>query len=306
MAPKGENMLYFIDLTAQGRECSGWILYTQPESIRNRAYIDRYRVACEKYGLSIQLGIYEPPREWDAACRQRLAGLAAFGKARFAINRTRDFHLAQELEKLGVQVYNPSQIAELGNDKAKACQFMQAKGVPVMPAAYHIQAPPPWYPAVVKSRTGHGGTQVYYIKDEKGWQDWKQGVCQPNVQYMVQQAASDLGRDVRVYVIGSQIIAAVMRSSTKDFRSNYCLGGNVELYDLDAQGRRLVGQALSGLTVGMAGIDFIFHHGQMVFNELEDMAGARSLYLLSDCDIVDEYINFIRKDMQGTVQERPL
>ena len=54
------------------------------------------------------------------------------------------------------------------------------------------------------------------------------------------------------------------------------------------------------LSIGMAGIDFIFHQGQMVFNELEDMVGARGLYSLTDHDIVDDYVGFVCKVLANT------
>ena len=47
----------------------------------------------------------------------------------------------------------------------------------------------------------------------------------------------------------------------------------------------------------MAGIDFIFHQGQMIFNEIEDVAGARSLYSLTDYDIVDDYVSYIQEEL---------
>ena len=47
----------------------------------------------------------------------------------------------------------------------------------------------------------------------------------------------------------------------------------------------------------MAGIDFVFHKGRMIFNEIEDVAGARSLYSLTDYDIVDDYISYIQEEL---------
>ncbi len=115
-------------------------------------------------------------------------------------------------------------------------------------------------------------------------------------QYVIQKAASDLGRDVRVYVVGNRITAAVLRTSGTDFRSNYCLGGSVELYHLTEAERRLTERVMAQFSIGMAGIDFIFHNGSMVFNEIEDMAGARGLYSLTDYDIVDDYIGYIKEE----------
>lgn len=310
-------MLQFFDLTLENRGQQGWILYTQKERVRNRHYIDLYRNACERYGLSLKLGIYDPVRVWDEAARLRLAAVAGSGRRPdFVINRTRDYMLAAELERRGITVYNHSSIAELGNDKAKACRFMEQSGIAVMPTVYGVQNPP-WYPAVIKSADGHGGTEVYWISDRQQMEHWKRTVRQPRKEYLIQQAASDLGRDVRVYLIGDEIAASVLRSCDHDFRSNFCLGGSVSLYELSEKERGMVNQIVSKIVsrltaklvtkpegacgakrqslIGMAGIDFIFHHGQMVFNEIEDMAGARSLYSLSDYDIVDAYVEWIWK-----------
>ena len=174
-----------------------------------------------------------------------------------------------------------------------------------MPTSYDLQMPPPWYPAVVKSCTGHGGTEVFLIRDEHAWNEWNMRQMRTEQwntglkkQYVIQQAASDTGRDVRVYVVGNRITAAVLRTSKTDFRSNYCLGGSVELYHLTQAERRLAERVMAGFSIGMAGIDFIFHHGEMVFNEIEDMAGARGLYSLTDYDIVDDYIDYIREELK--------
>ena len=43
------------------------------------------------------------------------------------------------------------------------------------------------------------------------------------------------------------------------------------------------------------GVDFVFNHGKAVFNELEDTVGARMVYDLTDIDIIEMYIEYIRK-----------
>ena len=44
---------------------------------------------------------------------------------------------------------------------------------------------------------------------------------------------------------------------------------------------------------GLVGIDFIYDEGRPVFNEIEDVVGARMLYSLTDIDIADRYLEFI-------------
>lgn len=275
----------------------GWILYTRQESIRNRHYIDLYRKAGEKYGMEIVLGIYQPD-----SCRKQtgiswLKHWISQVMPAFVINRTRDYLLAEAFEALGVPVYNHSFVAELGNDKAKAYRFMQKRGIPMMPTFYGLQTPNQ-FPVIVKTSGGHGGTEVFYIPDRYKWQEWKQEQYKQGQEYVVQQPASDLGRDLRVYIVGNQITAAVLRTSGSDFRSNYCLGGKEEMYELSDVQRKLVESVATPFDIGMAGIDFVFHHGHLMFNEIEDMAGARGLYELSDYDIAQDYLGYIDKELR--------
>ena len=46
----------------------------------------------------------------------------------------------------------------------------------------------------------------------------------------------------KVYVIGGKIITAMLRISDKDFRSNFCLGGRAEVYNLSDEEREKVGK----------------------------------------------------------------
>lgn len=304
---------WMIDLekTAGRRRYHGWILYAADDGGVNPHYIDLYRKACGQYGMSIAFGTCRMSGKVLIGKRTILESLQS-DRPDYVINRTRDYHLAEALEGWGIPVFNSSRVTELGNDKAKAYRYMQQRQAPVMNTVYNADEEPPWYPAVIKSCAGHGGTEVYFIRDREEYKRWRentglnvtdygknkeQHLAQP--QYVMQQAASDLGKDVRVYIVGNRITASVLRTSRTDFRSNYCLGGHVELYDLSLAEQELVLQAVSGLSIGMAGIDFIFHQGQMVFNEIEDAAGARGLYTLTDYDIVNDFVSHIYTDISG-------
>jgi hypothetical protein len=40
-------------------------------------------------------------------------------------------------------------------------------------------------------------------------------------------------------------------------------------------------------------VDFLFHQGRLLFNEIEDAVGTRMLYALGERDIVRDYLAFI-------------
>lgn len=203
------------------------------------------------------------------------------GEADFVVNRSNDYRIAEFYEKRGIRVFNPAEFSRLANDKQLCYDFMEQNGIEIMPTRY---CKPPF---VKKPRDSHGGNGVVMCYDEGDYDE--NMVCQ--------KPANNLGRDVRIWVIGGSIQGAVLRSSDADFRSNYCLGGNAEIYPLSPSEQEKVKNIISLVNGDYYGVDFVFNNGKMVFNELEDTVGARMLYDLTDMDIIDKYICYIKKIM---------
>ena len=113
---------------------------------------------------------------------------------------------------------------------------------------------------------------------------------------VAQEKVGNKNSDLRVYVIGKTILASVLRESNEGFRANFSLGGRVSLYELSDKERHLVQRIIDLFDFDMVGIDFILDdNGNLVFNEIEDVVGARMLYQCSDIDIVKEYLQYLSK-----------
>ena len=157
---------------------------------------------------------------------------------------------------------------------------------------------------VLKSVGGHGGSEVFLVSMEEWDEEEKtQEKLQPllNRKLLCQEWIDSDSRDIRIYVIGGQPYAAVLRQGFGDFRSNYSLGGSVREYSLDNMTKELVRQyimALGGSALAFVGVDFLLEKsGCMVFNELEEMVGCRMLYACSDHDIVSDYVGWLAKKL---------
>ena len=114
-----------------------------------------------------------------------------------------------------------------------------------------------------------------------------------NSECVIQSVASDIGKDLRVYVIDKKIIASIIRISNSDFRSNFCLGGSAELYELSDDEIKIVKSIIDMFDFGFVGIDFVFNNGKMIFNEIEDVVGARMIYAKTNINVVSEYLDYI-------------
>ena len=201
------------------------------------------------------------------------------GAADVVINRSNDYRIAEYYESRGVRVFNPASFTRLANDKQATYDFMEQNGVEIMPTRY---GKPPF---VKKPRDGHGGQGVLMCTSAEEYDE--SAVCQ--------KPASDLGRDLRVWVLGGEIKASMLRVSKTDFRSNFCLGGEAAPYALSKAQAALVKKIISLVEGDYYGVDFVFNDGRIVFNELEDAVGARMLYSAGINDIIKEYCDFIKR-----------
>ena len=113
--------------------------------------------------------------------------------------------------------------------------------------------------------------------------------------FVIQPFIDGPGKDVRVYVIGNDVIGAVERTAADGFRSNFSLGGSVTNYELRPEDTACVDKICRLFSFGMVGIDFIIDKdNHFIFNEIEDVVGARMLYSCNpEINLLERYFTFI-------------
>lgn len=283
-----------------------WIIYGRKEAEKNSHYIDLYRAEGKQRNITFRLLLAE---NITLGCDQNGCYLLYEGVRQstpdFAIIRVIYPLLSFHLEEMGIPIYNSSKVASICNDKARTYQFLTARGIRCVPTVFsrheevtgkcielekcgvHLSE------MVVKTVDGHGGSQVFLASDRENIEK-KSG----HSSFVIQPKIHGKGQDIRVYVIGNEIVAAVCRSATKDFRANFSLGGKVRLYELSEEERKLVNQITRLFSFGMVGIDFIVDdEGRFLLNEIEDVVGARMLYQCSNINLVGRYLDYIVTDL---------
>ena len=276
----------------------GWLVYRKSEAERNKHYITFYEEACRKRDVTITLKYYE-----DFSYGAAPEGSALFyqgetvTKPDFVIMRAEVPEFSEHLDFMGYRLFNNARVSAIANDKFKTLQLAARLNIPVpVTRLAHkenalTEAAALGYPLVIKPRDGHGGHDVLWVEDEKKLKEILQDYDHKT--FLLQQPVSDLGRDLRVYIIGGKPVAAMLRSRDDDFRSNYCLGGSAQKFELTDRELTMIKKITSVLEIDYAGIDFMFHEGKSILNEMEDVVGARMLYHLTDIDVVDVYIDHI-------------
>lgn len=222
------------------------------------------------------------------------------------VMRTVSQETSNRLERRGIRVFNNAKVASTANDKHLTYKAVESLGINIMPYVLSdtkgLKKIDYSAGKIIKSRYGHGGEQVYAVYSYQEAVTAFERIGDDDV--IVQDIASDRGRDVRAYFLGGEYVVSMLRTSSTDFRANFSLGGNAEIYypneELYAQMHKII-EYIGG---DLIGIDFIFNDGVAVFNEIEDVVGCRMVYAKSDIDIIDRYAEYIVKVLEDESGEK--
>ena len=300
-----------------------WMVYNLHDYNINSTYYDMHVSKGKKYNMDIQLIIVEYLSfgvknnklyiEYDNNPISLPDGV---------IMRSRYSLLSKQLEMMGIQVFNNSYVCDICNDKAKTYQLLASRGIDIVDSEFLLGDKLEYMvrssinsdnndnlcnmnSKVIKTTNGHGGKEVYMAKDYLSNSLYKEDdFCSKDM--VLQPLIKGDNKDLRVYILDNKIIGSVLRTGKESFKSNYSLGGYVELYTLNRKEEEIVNNIIELFNVETpnypvkgifyGGIDFIIDtDGKLLFNEIEDVVGSRMLYNTSDIDIVEEYLKCILK-----------
>lgn len=262
---------------------SGWILYYNEDLKKNKRFVDIITDTLEREKIKIKVILLDNIDMGELLLKE---------KPDFVINRSRNEQAAKILEAKGIRVFNSAKVTEIANDKEKTYEFFKDE-VLFMPILKEDRKK---YPFIIKSCRGHGGNQVYLIKNKQE-EEYVKSLLK-NQKYICQEYCNEPGKDLRVYVINGQIITAILRQSVSGFKSNYSLGGNAVPYQLSEEERKLVYSIVEKLQIDYGGIDFIFHNHTLMFNEIEDAVGARMVYENTDINILKRFALYVAEEIR--------
>ena len=269
----------------------GILFYDETGAKRNAWFIDRMISVAQTLGSELILAVI---RDTESA----LAHLDPLPD--YVIVRTILPQLNETLEKRNIPTFNNAKTSRIANSKWLTYLYAKALYIPVMDTEV-INTPSDIakiksYPRVVKTIDGHGGSEVFLVKNAEECKELL--ALHPQKHFISQELSSEPGVDMRVYVLGGEILAAVKRTSRSDFRSNFSLGGTAKLTKVDEKVQSYVSRVAKDLGCDLVGIDFIRHNGEWVLNEIEDSVGTRMLYSLTDLDAAEIYTRYVIAKVQ--------
>lgn len=227
----------------------------------------------------------------------------------FVVFLDKDILLATFLKNAGIPVFNDPAVIETCDNKAK--QYIQlAKNEIPMPTTIIAPKVYPKFtiagtgyyeqvleklglPMIIKEGHGSFGMKVYLIETEEAFfakVDELRGV-----DYVFQEfIATSRGRDIRVNIVGGEIIAAMYRYSETDFRANITNGGIATVVELSEEQRTLAIRAAEAVGAEFAGVDLLFGQDDIpLVCEVNAAAHIRNIYNVTGINVADRMISYI-------------
>lgn len=286
---------------------NGWLIYRKKDAHKNQSYIDWFINEANQQHIHLTL-IYR--EQLTIGIEQNKYVVWLNGEKvilpNFAVVRTIEPFLQVQLEHCGIHTFNNSSIATICNDKILTHLEVNKLNIPIVDTYFYkkdllTKVPPLPFPFVTKEAKGRSGQQVHFITSITEWIQCLHELQSENL--VIQSANVDLGKDVRVFVVGKKIIAAVLRHNKHDFRANFKLGGKAIPYELTNKEKTMIQNIVNHFNFGLVGIDFLIGiNGELLFNEIEDVVGSRILSEATRINLLQKYVSYIKRQLHSNQQ----
>ena len=102
------------------------------------------------------------------------------------------------------------------------------------------------------------------------------------------------GWDLRVFVLGGRVLAAMRRRSRGDWRTNVAQGGTAEVVALGPDEERLALRAAEVVGTPLAGVDLLpGPHGEWYVVEVNAVPGWRALAPIAGVDVAAAIVRYL-------------
>jgi [lysine-biosynthesis-protein LysW]---L-2-aminoadipate ligase len=213
------------------------------------------------------------------------------------------FYITQVLNRWGIPTINSHQVVSICGDKLATSAALEQAGVP-QPRVWAAFTPKAaldvieqiGYPVVVKPVVGSWGRLLAKVNDRETAEalfahkeslgSWQQSV------YYIQEYVDKPGRDIRTFVIGDRVVAAIYRCS-EAWITNTARGGKAEICPVTSELEALSLAAARAVGGGVVAIDLLEDPQRgLLVNEVNHTMEFHSTVPLTGIDIPGMLIDY--------------
>ncbi|NBC94738.1 MAG: lysine biosynthesis protein LysX [Deinococcus-Thermus bacterium] len=231
------------------------------------------------------------------------------------LSHARTLAIARALEGSGARVVNAAHVVETCGDKAATSAALTAAGVPeprtvlafseesVLEACEELG-----WPVVLKPVVGSWGRMVARLHDVDAVQavlEHKRVLGGPSHQlYYLQEHVEKPGRDLRAFVVGDRVIAAIAREG-EDWRTNTARGAQVRGVSVTPELERLALAAAAAVGGGALAVDLLESERGLLVGEVNHGLEFRNSVEPTGVDIPGELAAWLVRRAREHSLDRP-
>ena len=237
---------------------------------------------------------------------ERLTGFDAV-IPRIAASRTYyGLAVLRQFEMMGVWPVNETVAIGRSRDKLRSMQLLARDGIglPVTAFAHDTKQTDEVIkiaggaPVVIKLLEGTQGIGVVLGETHNSAKSVIEAFRGANINILVQEFIKEAGgTDIRAFVIGGKVIAAMERKGAAgDFRSNLHRGGSARSIKITPEERSTAVRAAKTMGLNVAGVDMLrANHGAVVM-EVNSSPGIEGIENATGIDVAGKIIEFMEKN----------
>ena len=174
----------------------------------------------------------------------------------------------RQLETIGIPVINTSISITTVKDKLETMQLLGKNGISIpktmlvrWPINEQLVNDQIGWPCVLKVITGSGGRGVYLCHDATSFDKIMQlikNLDTKKTMIIQEYIGHRVGTDLRVWVVGGNVIGAMQRTSANDFRANISNGGTGLIHVITPEIECIAKETARILDLDIAGVDLLF------------------------------------------------
>lgn len=160
-------------------------------------------------------------------------------------------------------------------------------------------------PLVIKLLEGTQGLGVVLTKTHKAAESVIQAFSGLKSDILVQDFIGEAkGSDIRVFVVGGRVMAAMMRTAAKgDFRSNVHRGGSAKKIRITKAEEKMAIQSARELKLSVAGVDIIRSSKGPMILEVNSSPGLEGIESSSQVNVAEQIIKYIERKQSSKRKE---
>jgi len=215
----------------------------------------------------------------------------------------------RQLEMMGVYTPNSSDAVLRARDKLRCLQILASHGLD-MPVTVFGDNPDDTNdvlamlgepPHVIKLNEGSQGTGVVLAEKRSASQSVIEAFRGLYANFLVQEFIAEAkGSDLRCFVVGKKVIAAMQReASPGDFRANLHRGGSAVKATLSAEEKRIAIRAAGALGLGIAGVDLLRSDRGPLLLEVNASPGLEGIETATGADVSGHIIRHLEEQARA-------